>query len=91
MRSGETAEEFARGEGVAAQTLRHWKWRFGAEGKSRPAKRMAARFVEVVAALPSRGEGSNDFEVMLTGGVRVRVPSSFDDQSLRRLLSVLGD
>jgi hypothetical protein len=58
------------------------------EAKGRGGKRTAARFVEVVAA--SGAGGGEEFEVTLVGGIRVRVPSGFDGEDLRRLLSVLG-
>jgi hypothetical protein len=38
----------------------------------------------------STGPQGSDFEVALTTGVTIRVPSSFDAGALTRLLEVLG-
>ena len=50
----------------------------------------ALQFVQVLQALPSSVD-SDRIEVVLAVGVTVRVPSSFDDDALRRLLDVLED
>ena len=102
--SGLSAREFAAEIGVNPRTLQHWGWKLsGRSGrgrtKTRPGRefraggRPAARVpvVEVIgtqtAAAPSAEPVRYDVE--LANGVTVRVPASFDDASLGRLLSVL--
>lgn len=89
-RSGLTAEEFARTEGIQAATLRHWKWQLAAQGSGRrEARGHRGGFVELV--VPGPRERDDGFEVMLADGIRVRVPSAFDGEALGRLLSILEE
>ena len=88
--SGLSAAEFALEIGVNARTLTYWKWKLG---KAEP-RRAAARpeFVEVVAPATARtsGEVSLDaLEVVLVGGVVIRVPARFDADALRRVVAAL--
>jgi len=96
--SGLTASEFADEVGVNASTLAGWKWRLAAEARiATSAANAPARpsFVEVVAPLiaspagePSRVE-PDPIELILSNGVRVRVPVGFDPVSLRRVVEAL--
>lgn len=97
--SGLTAREFAAKHGFKAATLSHWSWRLGQE-KSREAGppvqpgRRSARvpsaplaplsFIEVSPAL-----AEERFELELTDGRRLRIPSGFEATALQRLLGVL--
>jgi len=94
-RSGLTAIEFAKANGLNAGTLSHWKWRITKE--ARAAKRIAERtsagddatFVELT--LPSSWWRVSDrIEIVIAGEVVVRVASDFDAETLRRVLAVLG-
>lgn len=91
--SGLSLREFAGARGVVASTLAWW----GSEIRRREARRagraVPARpkpksipFVPVTVA-----ESPMDpvFEVALPGGAAVRVPTDFDADSLRRLITVL--
>ena len=64
-----------------------------ARGKGRKRARTepesAMEFVELVPAPAPRSEGT--FEVVLENARRVMVPSDFDPEALRRLLSVVGE
>jgi hypothetical protein len=84
--SGLSAAEFALEIGVNARTLTYWKWKLG---KAEP--RLAApkpEFVEVVA--PAFPLTSGDaLEVVLVGGVVIRVPARFDAEALRRVVVAL--
>jgi len=90
--SGQTAREFAARHGVNPSTLSGWAWRFGREkdgssrGRSCPEDRPVPRMIEL------RGYPVDDerFELVI-GGRRVRVPPSFDEDALRRLLAVLEE
>ena len=85
-----SAAEFALEIGVNARTLTYWKWKLGKPEPLRAAPR--ADFVEVVATAPSRiaGDASLDaLEVVLVGGVVIRVPSRFDAETLRRVVAAL--
>lgn len=100
--SGLTAKEFATELGISPRSLAWWKWRLRSTPKAaasatsamtekprrRSRKSTAAvtplTFVEmtsVVAAEP--------IEVVLTTGVRIRLPANFEATSFERLLGVL--
>ena len=97
--SGLSAKEFAVETGLKASTLAYWKWRLGAEQRkaeettarsvrpkpTRPAT--APTFFEVAAPTPVP---SAPLELVLPVGITVRVPVGFDDQTLGRVLRVLG-
>jgi hypothetical protein len=98
--SGLTLKEFASEIGVNANTLAGWRWRLrperGDEARGTPEP---PRFLEIVAA-PETTERSAEpagskkapaepFELILSGGHRVRVPAEFDGRALRRLVEAL--
>jgi hypothetical protein len=83
-KSGLTRQEFATKSGVNGNSLAHWKWMLARE--ARLAGSTIPKFVEVVAP-PPQSEG---LELVLAGGLRVRIPHGFDAAELRRLLQVLG-
>ena len=96
--SGLTAKEFAAEIGVNANTLAHWRWRLNTRTAPRP--RAAARtsapapaFVEVVGAAGLVGvpepAAAPPLELVLRGGLVVRVPASFDAAALTRLVATL--
>jgi|SRR5580704_2071857 hypothetical protein len=82
--SGLTGGEFATAEGLIEGTLRHWAWRLGRDGVSESVGPECA-FVEV--ALPA-GEATV-LEVVLRRGVTIRVPTGFDEETLRRAVATL--
>ena len=92
-RSGLTAKEFAAQAGCHPETLRHWGWKLKAEAVGRLKPR--AGFVEVLAPMVtglearSREQVSEPVELVLSRGIRVRVPPRFDAPSLRRLVETL--
>jgi hypothetical protein len=99
--SGLTLKEFAREIGVNANTLAGWRCRLGAAdgGDARGTSRRPS-FVEIVAPSSEDGERSappstaleataEPFEIILSGGRRVRVPVQFDGSALRRLVDAL--
>ena len=93
--SGLTAKEFAAETGLNAHTLTHWKWRLAADARS--ASQPAAKFVEVVQAVPPRAARSSSpstemafFEVFFGDGRRLRVPPQFEASSLQTLLELMG-
>ena len=100
--SGLTAREYATEIGVNVHTQQQWGWRLNAEARkgkgatrSKPAasKKSGSRVpvVEVIgvgATSPSSGPAIS-YEVVLRDGTMIRVPPSFDDATLHRLVSVL--
>jgi hypothetical protein len=95
--SGLSAKEYATEIGVNANSLQHWGWRLGSNGEEREASEGERReapeqerleFVEVVNRRAAAG--AEPLEVVLKSGATVRVPRNFDEDSLRRLLTVLG-
>jgi transposase-like protein len=96
--SGLTLKEFASEVGVNANTLAGWRWRLGSEGGGAEASRVP-RFLEIVAppeatepsaaATSAMQPAAEPFELILSGGLRVRVPVQFDGRALRRLVDAL--
>jgi transposase len=93
-RSGLTAKEFAGEIGVKPMTLSHWAWQLGREQRLRrtkrgrlaaAAERAAPGLIEVVGV----ESGDSRFELELSGGRRLRIPSGFESSALERLLGVL--
>jgi transposase-like protein len=81
--SGESAAAFAARIGVASNTV--YRWRAASSAPLKVPESTLARIVEVrAAAMPA----DTRFEIEF-GGRRVRVPASFDETGLRRLLRVL--
>lgn len=77
--SGATVAAFAREHGLHMERLRRWRKRVGKDVT--PA---AAQLVPVDVIT-----GGARFEVVV-GGVVVRVPATFDEAALRRLLAVVA-
>jgi hypothetical protein len=87
--SGLTGGDFARRAGVSEGSLRWWKWRLASEAGNAATKKPTTKvspltFVELTSAVPREA-----FEVVLTTGVRIRVPADFDAAAVERLLEVL--
>lgn len=84
-RSGQSVRDFAERHGVDPQRVYLWRRRVAGGDRT--------TFHEVVVRAPpstlTEPQGS-DFEIALTSGVTIRVPSSFDAAALTRLLEVLG-
>jgi transposase len=98
--SGLTAKEFATETGVKASSLSFWKWKLSADSNAaqdaeRSRRRREPRasgtasssptFVEVEVARTSR---SAPLELVLPHGLTLRIPVGFDEDTLRRALSV---
>jgi hypothetical protein len=90
-----TAKEFAAEIGVNEHTLAHWRWRLAKEETARP--RRAARregsssavtFTELPIE-PSRSVPVSSIEIVVDSGLAIRVSTSFDEDTLRRVLSVV--
>ncbi len=81
--SGLTAAEYGDQAGVNPRTLSYWKWRLGRESRGSTTSTSVATFVEV------RPREAAHFELELRGGRRLRVPASFDEAALRRLVVFL--
>ena len=91
-RSGLSASEFAARHGLRAKTLTWWCWRLGRSDESASLTLRKATtplgpltFVEMTRSISSR----EPFEIVLAGDVRIRVPATFDERALVRLLDVL--
>ena len=93
-----TCAEYAKREKLNAATLSWWAWKLRASGedvpgsrrssagsgKRRPARRDVA-FVEVTPAV----EPASSRRELEAAGVVIRLPTSFDDAHLVRVLDVL--
>jgi len=97
--SGLSIREFAARHGLKVGTLSHWSWRLRSEQARDPAtpgpqpsprsngvpsSLAPLSFIEVQAALTEER-----FELELTDGRRLRIPTGFEATALQRLLGVL--
>ena len=97
-RSGLTAREFAARIGVNRHTLAHWAWRLGASSRGSARGVPATRFVEVVGtfAAPAgitpedAGPGAASAEIMLAGGLRLRVTLTGDAEVARSVAMLVA-
>jgi hypothetical protein len=89
--SGLTAREFAQREGLRAQSLAWWKWKLGSavsdSAVSAPPTFLPVRIVDIS---PARVPAAEAFEVALPNGRVIRVPPTFDDAILERLLAIVA-
>lgn len=96
--SGLTSKEFAAELGINPRTLTFWKWNLTHETKAKaPAlvpetsvateAEQAVEFVEVKPRRPNTPP-AEPFELVVDGLV-IRIPSSFEVESLRRLLDAV--
>lgn len=84
------ATEFAGEHGFDAQRLYWWRRRFGAQSISNEGQKV---FEEVLVQPEARVVEPEDprLEIVFAHGLAVRVPSSFDEPALRRLLKIVGE
>ena len=75
--------EVAAKSGIPLSTLYQWRRRLN---RGRGRRRDGFRKVEVVSEPQLLGE----LELELPGGVRIRVPSNFDSEHLRRVVACLA-
>ena len=90
--SGLTAKEFAAETGVNASTLAYWSWRLRASRSKRPTSRPSpsrSRFVELTPSSVSTTSPVM-LELVLGEGVRIRIPSGFDEETLARVVRAVG-
>jgi hypothetical protein len=90
--SGQTARDFADRHGVNASTLSGWAWRLKREdaGERGGNRGQALAHVPTMIEVRTRTVPEGCFELDVGGRV-VRVPPSFDDDALRRLIDVLEE
>lgn len=91
-----TAKEFAAEIGVNDRTLTYWKWFLGKEAaakspahRQRPRRRAEeVRFTELKVEPTALFAGS-PIEIVVDGGLVIRVDRQFDEDTLRRVLGVV--
>ena len=84
--SGLSREEYCEPRGLNARTMAWWEGTLARGGRGGGGSRArATKFVEVTSAVA----GIDTRLELELGGVHVRVPASFDDGALRRVLAVL--
>ncbi|WP_437694301.1 IS66 family insertion sequence element accessory protein TnpA [Sorangium sp. So ce176] len=94
-RSGHSARVFAEQEGVSAGTLYAWSRRLGmkqSEYRQRSEKAALSTLLPVVVA-PSGATArsrSTTLEIVFPDGAVVRVPPTFDEDTLARVVRALG-
>ncbi|WP_437740545.1 hypothetical protein WMF39_12830 [Sorangium sp. So ce1504] len=94
-KSGHSARVFAEQEGVNAGTLYSWSRRLGmkrSEYRQRSEKATLPTLLPVVVAPPASTTPSPGaaLEIVLPDGAVVRVPPSFDEVTLARVVRALG-
>jgi transposase-like protein len=92
--SGLSTKEFAAEVGINPGTLTHWKYIFGKTDRARRVAkagetpdRPPLSFLEIQTLAPAPGA----FEIVLAGGRCLRVPATFEAESLKRLIAVIED
>ncbi len=87
--SGQIAREYAASVGINPLTLKYMKCVLKKQTRRQAVavapKERSMPLVEVLRA----GQMDRRFELELAGGKRIRIPSSFEADALRRLLGVL--
>jgi hypothetical protein len=92
--NGLTAKEFASELGVNPRSLVFWKWQLGKAVAKAPKESSAPATSRSTATLPLvelSAPTLSHFELELAGGRRLTIPSTFDADALRRLISVLEE
>jgi transposase-like protein len=88
-----TVAEFARELGVNPSTLTYWKWRLGRETRASKPRvapaRKAPTFIEVKPEAPTPPPSAERIEIMFAGGMVIRVPETFEPETLRRVVAAL--
>ena len=81
--SGQSIDRYARERDVAGHRLRYWKTRFeqSGAGKGKSVSLLPVRMVQTAGA---------PIELMLPGGYVARVGRGFDEETLSRVVAVLG-
>jgi len=77
--SGLSVRRFAARENLKVQRLYHWRAQLGSTARRGPA------FVEIKSMVTAT------IEVVLRSGHVLRVPSGFDEETLRRLIATLEE
>jgi len=88
-RSGKSLMAFGRQEGVSYAKLLYWRRKLGDEARSAISTAPEFVAVEVVPDGPPTQADSSKFEVWLSNGIGLDVPSGFDEGELRRLVGAL--
>ena len=93
--SGLRAAEFAAEIGVTPSALSWWKWRLSKEGETQEASPRRRRRAKKVGISPvtfvemSSPSAADPIEIVFPSGVRVRVPTGADTDSIARVLGAL--
>lgn len=103
-RSGLSATEFARREGLKAKQLHWWVWKLGVAETAPTAEEprfLPVRVVSAPAPAPSTlaavvttspsGPAATAIEIALPNGRLVRVPPGFDPATLQRVLAIAAE
>jgi hypothetical protein len=100
--SGLSAKQFADENGVSRQSLTFWKWKLRREAgahtqveesrakNSRAGSRPTTTFLQLLPTVATQTRSSSLLELVPPKGLAVRIPPAFDEQTLKRLLALLG-
>lgn len=86
--SGLSQRGFCENRGISLSSFCYWRRRLRAEAEEAP----MSPFIPVEIRPPARSLHPSPYEVRLENGIRIRVPSDFESDSLLRLIELLqGD
>jgi hypothetical protein len=84
-KSGLTVREFAAARGIAVATFYWWRCRLRRDGT----QLVPVDVVDHDVVLERRGHDAPSFELQLDHAMTLRIPASFDEAGLRRLVRAL--
>ena len=80
-------KEFAEHICVNPKTLENWKYRLRRGGVV--AGSVGSKMADVLPFVEVTAQEREPFEVVMPSGLRLRVPTEFDDEAFRRLLQAV--
>ena len=87
--SGKSIRGFCGEEGVSEWSFYRWRRRLEEEEGETP-RFLPVEVVDLESEEAGKGEGESGVELVLESGGIVRVARGFDEETLRRLVGVLG-
>jgi transposase-like protein len=90
--SGLSLKAFGEREGISYTTLQYWRRKLSGKKGGRKGSPVPAALapVRIVPDAPEVERRSSAFDVWLSNGISVEVPTGFDERELRRLVEVLA-
>lgn len=84
LKSGLTQREYCRQKDISYWTFNQWKRKFNKSDVDRSIQ-------EIPVKISSEKASGQSFEIIFTNKLRLSVPDNFSCDTLKKILSVLGD